>query len=102
MANTEVEMSDTRKPRIIARVPTVSPWPKHAIGKQYPSSKITPSAMVKGAVRVLGIGKPTAPDHTWICDTDLVWPVYEVNGKTLEPHEGKLPFACRHQIVAGD
>jgi hypothetical protein len=35
--------------------------------------------------------------------TDLVWPVYELNGKPLEPLDGnRYPHVCRHQIVAGD
>ena len=49
----------------------------------------------------LVLGSPLAPDHNWVCGTDVVWPVLQVEGI---PGWQLIDTAhvCRHQIIAGD
>ena len=90
------------KELITARVEAVNPWIDHGTAPRYPAEKVPREAMIAGAKRLLGLGKPVAPRASWNCGTDVVWPVYEINGKLIEPENGRLPYVCRHQIVAGD
>lgn len=92
------------QPRITARVEAIDPWIDHGHAPRYPASKIPAEARPRGAKRFLGIGTPVEPAKSWTCGTDLVWPVYEINGQLLEPDDtwGIWPYVCRHQIVAGD
>lgn len=91
---------DTPKLRVLAMIP----WPgRHAdYLESHPESKRHPKPTRPGEV-LFTIGTPIEPSSKWTCGTDVVWPVYELNGKAVIPDElGRLPYVCRHQIVAGD
>jgi hypothetical protein len=94
------------KTKIVARVALMVPWPKEHSNhyRCYPTERLGINGPPKTVGdMIVGIGKPREPDLLWNCGTDLVWPVYELNGKPLEPLDGnRYPHVCRHQIVAGD
>ena len=86
----------------MTKVLAMVPWPMgHCSGKSHPvCKKLRPIS--KASATIFVIGAPVEPTKNWTCGTDVVWPVYEMNGKSVEPYEGRLPHVCRHQIVAGD
>lgn len=46
------------------------------------------------------IGKPVAPDASWTCGTDVVWPVLKLEGHDVQILDNV--YVCRHMIEIGD
>lgn len=92
-----------KKAQRLTEVLAAVPWPgSHSTGFAHAVTLKIAAPKVQGEMRFL-LGVPRLPDHTWTCDTDLVWPVHGINGEIISRDEcERLPFACRHQIVAGD
>ena len=61
---------------------------------------------VKGATEAVGqwilLGSPAAPDDSWVCGTDVVWPILDAQFFRTKPGIDNQPFVCRHMIQAGD
>jgi hypothetical protein len=75
------------------------PWPgRHGLAPPHQNIPPMPSSQP-----TFTIGAPCPLNGKWTCGTDVVWPVYEVNGVAIKPDEnGSLPGVCRHQIEARD
>jgi hypothetical protein len=88
------------EPRI--KVPAMAPWPN---GHNTTEAKYSATSVGRAPKRIgdkiFTLGPPLTPSRFWICGTDVVWPVFEVDGIPTDCSEG-FPCVCRHQIVAGD
>lgn len=89
----------------VIRVPAMVPWPDSHKSPPNPHPHSPCKTLAKPQKigdLIFGLGRPVAPDSFWICGTDLVWPVHEVNGMVIERFNGRFPYVCRHQFLAGD
>ena len=86
------------------RVEAAVPWPaKHTTFRvSYSNDNVRKGRPTATFRRILTLGPPCPSQPEWICGTDVVWPVLELDGVELEPLNGNRPYVCRHQIVAGD
>jgi hypothetical protein len=81
------------------------PWPvgHNDTNESYSDANVERGKPTTEFRRTLTLGAPKEPNAGWICGTDLVWPVLELDGQKIEgdwPRKG--PYVCRHQFEAGD
>jgi hypothetical protein len=84
------------------RVKPVVPWITHG-WKGRPMRESYPNVPRSPEDCILIIGAPKEPKPgSWICDTDVIWPVLAIEhaGGITEIDDDR--YVCRHQIIAGD